>query len=310
MSEEVRQDLAEFFSTSEEQSFVNCRLAHLFRYSLGYGPKVTNNKLSLGTIFHRGFEAIYKEFPMAEVMARVEDAIEERKTEIARAYPKGVPADVSMQFIKDSELVRNMVKDYVPWAKEERLDEGYVTVAVEEPLTVQFPGAPVPFKGKLDLLQRNVHTERLRVVDAKTRSSFTTDTTAYILSEQNGNYQLAVLATYGERPTELEYREARKMNPVTNPTSKPPYFRAISIRLTKEEIIQRAADFATVCREARDPERTIYANPGACCGSWKNDWREPCMKVKRGMTPQEALEESPMFEPRDPYEQYNIEEDE
>ena len=263
MTDTVRQDVSDYFSTSEEQAFVNCRLAHHFRYMLGYGPKVTNAKLSLGTIFHIGFEYIYKEYTMEDVLAKVDEAIAERKAEISKAYPKGVPGDVVMEFQKNSELVRHMVKDYRDWAQETGVDDGYVTVSVEEPLTVQFPGAPVPFKGKLDLLQRSERTGRLRVVDAKTRSSFTQDTTSYILSEQNGNYQLAVMAVYGERPTELAYREARKMNPVTNPRSKPPYFREIPIRLLKEEMKQRAKDFAQVCTIAKDPDHDIYANPGS-----------------------------------------------
>ena len=306
MIEVVRQD---FFSTSEEQAFVNCRLAHHFRYVLGYGPKVTNSKLSLGTIFHVGHEYFYKEYPMVEVLAKVDEAIEERWAEIKRAYPKEVPADVRGQFELDKALVRAMVEDYATWVRASGVDKGYETVAVEYPLVVKFPDTDVLFRGKLDLLQRNLHTERLRIVDAKTRSSFNQDTYAYILSEQNGNYQLAVTAEFEERPTELAYREARKMNPKTNPRSKPPYFREVPVRLTKEEMIQRAKDFAIVANEAKDPEHTIYANPSACCGSWKNDWRQPCSLVKRGYSPEEALEESSMFEKQDPYERY-AEEDE
>ena len=305
MTEDVRQ----YFSTSEEQAFVNCRLGHHFKYDLGYGPKVTNNKLSLGTIFHIGFEYIYKEYPMADVMKAVEDAIQERKATIAAAYAKGVPAEVAQEFITSSELVRNMVKDYPAWAKDTGIDEGYETVSVEEPLVVQFPDTDVLFRGKLDLLQRNNRTERLRVVDAKTRKSFTNDVYSYILSEQNGNYQLAVTAVYGERPTEMQYREARKMNPTTNPRSKPPYFMKFDIRLSQEEMVQRAHSFATVANAAKDPEKVVYANPGACCGTWKNDWREPCSLVQRGYDPLEALQECPMFEPQDPDERYNKMED-
>ena len=301
MTDEVRQ---EFFSTSEEQAFVNCRLSHYFKYKLGYGPKVTNSKLSLGTIYHIGFEYIYKEYPMAEVLKKVDEAIAERKAEIAAAYPKGkVPADVVLEFKKDSELVKAMVEDYKPWALAAGVDDGYETVAVEQPLVVKFPGTDVLFRGKLDLLQRNTQTERLRIVDAKTRSNLTKDTYSYILSEQNGNYQLMVLAEYGERPTELEYREARKMNPKTNPRSKPPYYAAIPIRLTKEEMVKRAADAATVANLAKS-NYDLYCNPSACCGSWKNDWRQPCTLVKQGMEPLQALQESSMFEPQDPDARY------
>ena len=306
----MTQDVRQYFSTSEEQAFVNCRLAHHFKYDLGFGPKVMNNKLSLGTIFHIGFEYYYKGYSEVEMMQAVEDAIQKRKAEISSAYPKGIPAEVAQEFITSSELVRNMVRDYPAWARASGIDDGYETVSVEEPLTVKFPGTDVVFRGKLDLLQRSQRTERLRVVDAKTRKTFTNDAYAYILSEQNGNYQLAVMAVYDERPTEIQYREARKMNPTTNPRSKPPYYQAIDIRLTKEEMLKRAEDFATVANAATDPGKVIYANPGACCGTWKNDWREPCSLVKRGYTPLEALQECPMFEPQDPNERYNTEETE
>jgi RecB family exonuclease len=301
---------ARYFSTSEEQCWVNCRLAHKFQYDLRYAPSITNSKLSLGTIFHVGFEHHYLEVGEAAMMVAVEDAIEERKQELADASPKGaVPADLAVEFVKDSELVRNMVKDYPAWARAAGVDEGYDTVSVEEALVVKFPGTDVLFRGKLDLLQRSQATGRLRVVDAKTRKTFYSDTLPYQLSEQNGNYQLAVMAQYGERPTEMEYREARKMNPVTNPRSKPPYYRAVPIRLTAEEMTYRAQQFARAANAATDPDRDIYANPGACCGSWKNDWSGPCQLVHQGLTPEAALLESPQYQPKDPYQRYADTED-
>lgn len=299
----------EYFSTSEEQCFVNCRLAHYFQYVLGYGPEVTNRKLSLGIIYHIGFEAIYLEHSDADVQRIVDEAIEERKQELVDAAgPKGVSADIAMEFAQDRDLVKAMVADYRPWAKAAGIDEGYTTVSVEEPLEVQFPNTNVIFRGKLDLLQRHDTTGRLRVVDAKTRQSFYKDTMPYQLSEQNGNYQLAVMAVYGERPVEMAYREARKMNPRTNPKSKPPYYREVRIRLTKEEMLYRAAQFARTANEAKDPEHRVYANPAACCGSWKQDWAGPCQRVHMGMTPEEALIDAPGYAPRDPYARYTEEE--
>ena len=295
----------DYFSTSEEQCYVNCRLAHYFQYVLGWAPEVTNRKLSVGIIYHKGFEAIYLEHTDAEVQRIVDEAIAERRQELVEASPKGqVPAEVAMAFAQDRDLVKAMVADYRPWAEAAGVDEGYSTVSVEEPLVVQFPGTDVLFRGKLDLLQRHDTTGRLRVVDAKTRASFYKDTMPYQLSEQNGNYQLAVMATYGERPVEMAYREARKMNPKTNPKSKPPYYREVRIRLTKEEMLYRAEQFAATANEAKDPGRRIYANPAACCGSWKQDWAGPCQRVHMGMAPQEALLDAPGYAPKDPYQRY------
>lgn len=299
---------AEYFSSSEEQLWVNCRLAHQFRHELQFAPRLSNRKLSLGIIFHIGHEAIYKEHTLPEVLGFVDDAIELRKIEIEKAFAgEQVPADVVVNYAKDTALVRAMVKDYPAWLLESGVDVGYETVAVEQALTVEFPGTPYLFRGKLDLLQRNLTTERLRIVDAKTASSFSDDHTLYELSEQNGNYQLAVLATYDERPTELAYREARKMNPTTNPKSKPPYYREVPIRLTREEMVVRARTFAMNANAAHDPDRDIYPNPGACCGSWKNDWRQPCSRWHQGDDAKTALLESPAFEPRNPYERYEKE---
>ena len=295
-----------FFSTSEEACWVNCRLAHKFQYDLGYAPAITNSKLSLGIIYHLGFEAIYLEKTDAEVQAVVDEGIAERREELeASAGPKGVPGDIAMEFVKDSALVKEMVAGYRPWAKEEGVDEGYETVSVEEPLTVQFPGTDVVFRGKLDLLQRHTSTGQLRVVDAKTRKTFFKDTMPYQLSEQNGNYQLAVMATYGERPTEMVYREAKKMAPICNPRSKPPYYQEIRIRLTAEEMAYRAQQYAQNANEATDPNRRIYANPGGCCGSWKNDWSGPCQKVHMGVDPLTAVAEDPSYIPKDPDERYH-----
>lgn len=303
------EDGVKYFSTSEEQSFVNCRLAHYFQYVLGYAPEVTNSKLSLGIIYHIGFEYIYKEYTDANVQKMVDEAIAKRRHELEDAAgPKGVSAERAMEFIKDSELVKAMVADYRPWVKASGVDVGYETVSVEEPLVVQFPGTDVLFRGKLDLLQRHTTTGRLRVVDAKTRASFYKDTMPYQLSEQNGNYQLAVMAAYDERPTEMAYREARKMNPKTNPRSKAPYYREVRIRLTKEEMLHRAEEFAKNANEATDPNHRVYSNPGSCCGSWKQDWAGPCQRVHMGMTPEEALQDAPGYAPKDPYARYTEEE--
>lgn len=293
-----------FFSTSEEQSWVNCRLGHEFRYGCGYGAKVTNAKLSLGTIYHIGHEKFYLGFSQDDTLKAVAEAIEARREELEKGYPKGVPADLTVEFIKDSALVTEMVRDYPAWVKESGVDEGFETVSVEEALVVKFPNTDVLFRGKLDLLQRNTTTERLRIVDAKTCKNFTKDPVSYILSPQNGNYQLAVMAVYGERPTEMEYREARKMNPTTNPRSNAPYYQAVPIRLTKEEMSRRAMTYAVNANAATDPDRDIYPNPSACCGSWKNDWQTPCLAWHQGYTPLEALAQSTMFEPRNPNERY------
>jgi hypothetical protein len=113
---------------------------------------------------------------------------------------------------------------------------------------------------------------------------------------------MGVFALYGSVP-EVEYRQLRKVNR-ENANSKPPFFRAVNITVTVAEIVERQAEYQRVAEERMDPDLRLYSNPSACCGSWKNDWQGPCLLVHQGMTPQEALEASPKYAPKDPYERY------
>ena len=291
-------------SSSEEVAFKTCRLAHLFQYEHNYGPRLTNRKLSLGINVHGGLEVLYLGGSREDIFDRMEQHSEERWAEIQEV---GADKDVNtrVEFIKDRDLAVAMVNGYMDWVTIERIDDGYETVSVEEKLYMQVPGACAVMPLKMDLLQRKTKTGLLRVVDFKTAASFSTDLFKYQRSEQNGNYALGVYAVYGERPTEMSYRELRKMAPSTNPKSKPPYFREVLVRLTPEEMVTRAEEYAKVTVERFDSDRAIYANPSACCGSWKNDWQAPCLKVSQGMSPLEALEASHNYAPRDSYERYD-----
>ena len=263
----------------------------------------------MGIGYHEAMEVYYKGGSEADIVERLTEWAEERWGELEKAGKQN-EADVRVEFIQDRDLITDMALRYVDWALEEGLDEGYETVEVEESHYVQVPGAPCLLPVKFDLLQRNIDTGRLRIVDFKTRGQFYHDTTSYELSEQNGNYQLGVYALYGERPTELQYREARKMSPTLNPRSKPPYFRSVNVPLLREEMLHRAKEYARVANERFDPDHAIYSNPSGCCGSWKNDWRQPCRLVSMGESPEEALEHSPDFAPKSPYERYEEDLDE
>lgn len=295
-------------SSSEEVAFKTCRLGHLFQYTLGYGPKVTNRKLAVGIGFHNAMETKYRlEADLAQQHLTIEKWAEERIAELAAVADYSAKDWAEWQ--ADVALLHEMVDGYTEWVNAAKLDDGYETVDVEEKHYITIPGAATVLPIKLDLVQRSLRTERLRIVDFKTRASFSSDTTGYQLAEQNGNYQIGVTAVHGERPTELEYREAKKMSKKTNPRSKPPYFRAVPVVLTADEMRARVDEYVLISKEVTDPERLIYANPGSCCGSWKNDWQAPCLKVHGGMDPLEALETSSKYEPRDPNARYNEEEE-
>lgn len=293
------------FSSSEEVAYKTCRLAHHFQYDLGYAPVITNRKLSIGIAAHLGLQAFYEGKTPAEIETILAAYADRRWQEIVNG---GLADDSATRvlFLQERDLVLAMVAGYIEWVAP--YDDNYETIAVEQAIHVQVPDAPCLLPVKIDLVQRHHATGRLRIVDFKTRDRFTEDTTGYQLAEQNGNYSLAVFAAYGERPTELAYRELRKVIP--SGRSKPPYFREIRVRLTVEEMRHRAEEYAQVARERFNPDRAIFSNPSGCCGSWKSDWKEPCLKVAQGMTPLEALQSSPNYAPRDSYERYQAHEEE
>lgn len=286
------------FSSSEEVLFKTCRLAHHFKHDLGYAPRVTNRKLSVGIAAHAGVEAYYLGEDWGAALAKHS---EERWQELTEA---GLTdrAEVRTDFIKDRDLASAMVKGYIEWTAEEGLDDDWDVVSVEEQAYVELPYAPCLLPIKLDLLQRHKVTGLLRIVDLKTRKTLTNDLTGYQLAEQTGNYALGILALYGEAPTSVVYREARKIIP--SGRSKPPYFQEVAVVITHAELMARYDDYIATAKERFDPDRSIVRNPSACCGSWKNDWQTPCLKVAAGMSPIEALETSTGYASHDPYERY------
>lgn len=293
------------FSSSEEVAYKTCKLGHHFEYVLGYRPVITNRKLSVGINVHEGMEGIYTGKSDAEIEAHLHALAEDRWAELEAGYAGSVPAQERVEFMKDRDMIVAMVLGYRAWAEESGVDDGYETVEVEQHHYIEVPGAPCVLPIKLDLLQRNTKSGRLRIVDFKTAASFTADVTKYQLSEQNGNYSLGIMALYGERPTELAYRELRKVAP--SPRSKPPYYREVRVRLTKEEMLYRLHEYVAIATERFGPTPHPVANPSSCCGSWKNDWQAPCLKVHQGYAPLDALEASPQYQLEDTYARYDKE---
>jgi hypothetical protein len=295
--EDVRLDLPRM-SSSEEITFKTCRLAHEFGYVLGYAPVITNQKLSIGIGLHECLEAVYLGEPWKMVF---ENWAAERWAELVAG---GISdrAEVRMQFVKDKAMVVHLVEGYIEWAAVNQIDAGWEVVEVEAKHYIDV-GAVTLLPMKFDLLLRHTETGALKLVDFKTAAGFSADAyTTFQLAEQTLNYAMGVFALYGQIP-EVEYRQLRKVNR-ENANSKPPYFRAVNITVTKAEIIERQAEYGRIAEERADPDRRVYSNPSACCGSWKNDWQGPCLLVHQGFTPLEALEASSKYAPKDPYERY------
>ncbi len=295
--EDVRLELPRM-SSSEEITFKTCRLAHEFGYVQAYAPVVTNQKLSIGIGLHECLEAVYLNLPWLVVF---EKWATERWEELVAG---GIAdrAEVRMQFVKDKAMVIHLVQGYIEWAAVNGIDLGWSVVEVEAKHYIDV-GAATLLPMKFDLLLRHDETGVLKLVDFKTAAGFSADAyTTFQLAEQTLNYAMGVFALYGQIP-EVEYRQLRKVNR-DNANSKPPYFREVNITVTKAEIVERQAEYRRVAEERMDPELRVYSNPSACCGSWKNDWQGPCLLVHQGFTPLEALEASPKYAPKDPYERY------
>ena len=287
-------------SSSEEMSFKTCRLAHHFQYDLGWQRKVTNQKLSTGSWVHHCLEAVYTGGDWEEALTEYE-AI--RWDELVTGYGSDlmVPAEERLLYVNAKGLVATMVEGYIEWAAEEGLDDGYEVVEVERKHYIDV-GAATVLPMKFDLLLRHTKTGRYLLVDFKTRASFSKDAfTPYQLAEQTLNYAMGVLAVYGEVPS-VQYRELRKIKP--SGKSKPPYFRSINLEVSKAEVVARVEEYKKIAADRMDDDRAIYSNPSACCGSWKNDWQGPCLLVHQGYTPEEALNMSDKYAPRDAYERY------
>ncbi len=291
-------------SASEERSFKTCRLGHHFEYDLGYRLVLPNRKLSTGIIFHEGANAHYNGLSKSEALAVVSTLCDERWQEIldGNASMSGY-TEALLTFEKDRALVAALVGGFIDWLHESGVDDNYETVETEVAHLIEIPGACAVIPIRMDLVQRDLRTERLRIVDFKTCKGFPSDMTGYYMAEQNGNYQLATLAVFDELPTEMLYRFARKIIP--SGRSKPPYFKDAPITLTNQELLYRIEEFKKVATERFDPDRAIYPQPENCCGSWKNDWRRPCTLVHQGYSPEQALAEAAGYERSDAYARYD-----
>lgn len=299
------------FSASEERLFKQCRLAHHMQYDLGFTRVIPGRRLAVGILFHDALATLYlSEFDLQAALDRLNSECDRRWDAILQANPNmSGYAESLLTAEKDRDLLIEMVRGYFAWRNDTGIDEGYDTVEVEVSHLIEIPGAVADIPIRMDLVQRKRSSGRLRIVDFKTARSIPSDMTGYQLAEQNGNYQLACLALFGERPTEMAYRFARKIIPSAK--SKPPYFAERILRLTPEELRYRLEEFKTVSAERFDPSRAIYPEPDNCCGSWRNDWAAPCKLVHMGYDPSDALEASPGFARADAYERYaDLEEDE
>lgn len=287
-------------SSSEEMQFKTCRLAHHIHYDLRYSPRITNQKLSTGSGTHECLEAVYTG---KDWMEAFDKWAEGRWAELLDGYgsKEKVPAEARLDFVMAKGLIVEMVKGYIVWAEEEGLDDGYEVVEVEQKHYIDV-GAATQLPMKFDLLLRHKVTGQYVLVDFKTAASFSTDPyTGFQLAEQTLNYAMGVLALYGKVPA-VQYRQLRKIKP--SGRSKPPYYRAIDLTVTEAEVLARVEEYRKIATDRVDPDRAIYSNPSACCGSWKNDYQGPCLLVHQGYSPEEAMEMSSKYVKNDPYERY------
>lgn len=282
--------------------FKTCRMAHHFGYVLGYKRTIMNRKLATGIVVHRGLEHVYRGDDSAGIEAAMDEEFSSQWSAIADNQGAEGYGEAVVTFEKDSALAKAMVFGYPDWAKETGIDDDWDVIGIEESIRVTIPGATHDLPMRLDLTQRNKRNGRIRVRDFKTCKSFPLDMDGYRLGTQNGNYSLGIMAKYNERPTEFSYVFLRKMAPSTNPRSKPPYYEEKIITRTRGELEFRAKEFIRISNEITSGYE-LYASPDNCCGSWKNDWKSPCLLVHEGLDPEEALISIPGYHKADTYKE-------
>jgi len=288
-------------SSTEERAFKTCRLQHHMQYGLGFERSLPNRKLTLGINVHRGLEAYYNGGSVTDMVNAMREEANAQWAAIVANPHDAHFAEASSQFEKDFELAEQMIMHYPTWAIETGIDDGWETIGVEAVGIIEIEGAAHDLPVRLDHVQRNTRNGELRVRDFKTAKYLPNDMTGYQLSEQNGNYCIASMAIWGEIPASFSYVFLRKQAPTAR--SKPPYYREDIIVRSKDELQKRVADFTAISNEIAEGY-TVYASPDNCCGSWKNDWKAPCLLVHAGTDATEALEMTPGFERKYAYDRY------
>ncbi len=273
-----------YLRNSESELWRECRLKWYLTYFLGFLGEATNANFWLGTFVHYCLSEWYLGHvsnPAHLFWMISEEWLKQRQDFVVTVDGEDLDFDDLTQIKEYADLGIAMLEDYVDWATEhDDFDVLESELAYYLPL-IDHDGREFVFVSRLDLLTEN--SEGIRVIDFKTAKDLR-DAKAVHTYPQFRRYAWAVAVAHPEWAEEVvgsAWVALRKMNPATNPKSKPPYFATELIDLTPEELVQTGIELKTEAteilaaeerlRDGATPRDVIYPNPRFDC-TWKCDF--------------------------------------
>ena len=312
-----------YLRNSESEIWRDCRLKWYLTYFLGFVSDSTNANFWLGTFVHYCLSEWYLGHvsnPAHLFWMISEQWLVERREVLVTIGGEDIEFDDLTQIKQYAILGIEMLEDYVVWAAEnDDFDIIDSELAYYVPLTDN-RGREFTFVCRLDLLGEN--SEGIRVRDFKTAKDLR-DAVVVHTYQQFRRYTWAVATAHPEWADEVAgsaWVALRKMNPVTNPRSKGPYYDTELIDLSPAEIEQTGIELiaeATSILDVEDqltkghrkPRLVIYPHPRFEC-TWKCDFYRNgmCVAWRMGL---DVTEQGKLHGTwgNDPYEEYKTDDE-
>jgi hypothetical protein len=278
-----------FVRNSESEVWRDCRLKWYLSYFLGFLSDVANPNFWLGTFVHYCLSEWYLgncSNPAHLFWMITEEWLRQNQSLRITIGEEDLDFNDLSEIEAYQKLGIEMLEGYVAWAAEhDDFDVIDSELAYYVPLE-DHDGRPFTFVCRLDLLSEN--SEGIRIRDFKTAKDMRDSEIAHTYM-QFRRYAWAVVEAHPDWAEEVAgsaWVGLRKMNPILNPTSKPPYYHTSLVDLTpaevantRRELVAEATEMLRVDEALRNGEEhrdLIYPSPRFDC-SWK------CQFFKNGL---------------------------
>lgn len=237
-------------SHSERTSFRFCRRMWDLSYNKKFKPKITSDKLALGTAVHAFLEHYLTTSEVEQAKNKYHDSINKTLVE----------PDIAA-------LGYAMVSGYPEW---HQANDPIWLQRAEIPFEVPIPKTDHYFVGKVDGICRIKGA--LWVVEHKTASQVGDSyRDALELDEQVSGYMWAIEQSFGEPVCGVVYNVLRKADPTKK--SKVPYYYRFMIQRSKEQLKAFEEDLIATATDMEKP--LIYRNPNKDC-FWRCAFKPVC----------------------------------
>lgn len=306
-----------YLRNSESEVWRECRLKWFIAYYSGFLSDIINPNFWLGNFVHYCLSEWYLghcDNPAHLFWMITEEWFNEHIDFEVTIGGEDVDFDDLTQIKEYQTLGIEMLEGYVNWAAEhDDFDVLESELAYYVPLT-DLNGREFTYVCRIDLLGEN--SEGIRVRDFKTAKDLR-DAVAVHTYTQFRRYAWAVAEAHSDWADEVAgsaWVALRKMNPNTNPRSKPPYYDTELVDMTPEDIagtkIELIAEASEILRveaelnDGVDPREVIYPNPRFDC-TWRCDFFRNglCANWRAGMDITEPGKLHGSWG-NDPYEEY------